>query len=100
MASPTSQRPQAVPLRDLKDLKRIGDENDARIRLEQQREAARLAAAAKSRAETELFASADFRVEVSTSSARDGRAAPLGWLCASTTLAAFSASARMTTSRG
>jgi len=58
MASPTSKRPKAVPLRDLKDLKRIGDEIEARLRLEQQREAARLAAAAKARAENELFARA------------------------------------------
>lgn len=77
MASPTSRRPKAVPLRDLKDLKRIGDEIEARIRLEQQREAARLAAAAKSRAEKELFTSAVGRVVALSPRHRPGHQASL-----------------------
>ena len=65
MPSPNPKNPKApqrLPIRDLKDLKRVGDEIAARVRLERERETARLAAAASARAEKELFSRAVGRV--------------------------------------
>ena len=58
MPSPSSRRPKAVAIRDLKDLKRVGEEIAARARLECERESARLAATATARAEKEMFSRA------------------------------------------
>ena len=55
---PASAVKAAVKIRDLKDLKAVKREIEERVRLEQEREAARLAALAKARADQELFARA------------------------------------------
>lgn len=62
MPAPAPQRPPAVMVRDLKDLKLVRRELQERLQQEQAREAARLAALAAARAEKELFARAVGRV--------------------------------------
>lgn len=58
MPAPTPQRPNKLLIRDLKDLKLVRREMQARVQLEQARESARQAAAAKARADKNLFAHA------------------------------------------
>lgn len=56
--SPSSKHPKAASIRDLKDLKRVKREIEARVRLEQAQEAARIAAFALARADKESFSRA------------------------------------------
>ena len=58
MTAPAPKLLKKLPLRDLKDLKAVKREIEERARLAQEREAARVAAAAKARAEKELFSRA------------------------------------------
>lgn len=58
MPSPAQKRLKHLPIRDLKDLKIVKREIEARAKLKQERLAARLAAAAKVKAEKELFSRA------------------------------------------
>ena len=58
MTTPVPKRRSAAPSRDLKDLQAIKQALETRLRLEQELEAARRAAAAKARAEKELFSRA------------------------------------------
>ena len=62
MTAPSSRHLKSLLIRDLKDLKLLRRELEARVRLEQAREAARLAATAKASAEKELFSRAVGRV--------------------------------------
>ena len=62
MTAPSSRHLKSLLTRDLKDLKLLRRELEARVRLEQAREAARLAATAKASAEKELFSRAVGRV--------------------------------------
>jgi len=62
MNAPSSRHLKSLLIRDLKDLKLLRRELEARVRLEQAREAARLAATAKASAEKELFSRAVGRV--------------------------------------
>jgi DNA-nicking Smr family endonuclease len=55
MPTPASKR---LPIKDLKDLKAVKQEIEIRAKLKQERGAARLAAAAKTKAEKELFSRA------------------------------------------
>jgi DNA-nicking Smr family endonuclease len=55
MTAPAPKSPQTHPLRDLKDLKAVKRQIEARVQLEKEREAARLAAAAKAKADKEEF---------------------------------------------
>ncbi len=77
MPAPSSKRSKGVPIRDLKDLKRVGEEIEARLRLERERETARLAAAAAARAEKELFSRAVGRVAALPPQHRPGHKASL-----------------------
>lgn len=58
MPTPAPKRLKHLPIRDLKDLKIIKREIETRAKLKQERVAARLAAAAKAKAEKELFSRA------------------------------------------
>ena len=58
MPAPAPKRLKHLPLRDLKDLGIVKREIEARAKLKQERLAARLAAAAKAKAEKELFSRA------------------------------------------
>jgi DNA-nicking Smr family endonuclease len=58
MPAPAPKRVNHLPLRDLKDLKAIKRQIETHARLEQERVAAQLAAALKSKAEKELFSRA------------------------------------------
>jgi DNA-nicking Smr family endonuclease len=58
MPTPAPKRLKHPPIRDLKDLKIVKREIEARAKLKQERVAARLAAAAKAKAEKELFSRA------------------------------------------
>lgn len=58
MPTPAQKRLKHLPIRDLKDLKIVKREIEARAKLKQERLAARLAAVAKVKAEKELFSRA------------------------------------------
>ena len=58
MPTPAPKRLKHLPIRDLKDLKIVKREIETRAKLKQERVAARLAAAAKAKAEKELFSRA------------------------------------------
>ncbi|HEX5286304.1 MAG TPA: Smr/MutS family protein [Polaromonas sp.] len=58
MPTPAPKRLKHLPIRDLKDLKIVKREIEARAKLKQEHLAARLAAAAKAKAEKELFSRA------------------------------------------
>lgn len=58
MPTPAQKRLKHLPIRDLKDLKIVKREIEARAKLKQERLAARLAAAARVKAEKELFSRA------------------------------------------
>ena len=58
MPTPAKKRLKHLPIRDLKDLKIVKREIETRAKLKQERVAARLAAAAKAKAEKELFSRA------------------------------------------
>jgi DNA-nicking Smr family endonuclease len=58
MNAPTPKRLKDRPIRDLKDLKAVKRQIEAHARLEQERVAARLAAATKAKADNELFSRA------------------------------------------
>ena len=77
MPSPSSKRLKALPIRDFKDLKRVKREIEARVRLEQAQEAARLAAVAVARAEKELFSRAIGQVIALAPQHRPGQKASL-----------------------
>ena len=75
MPSHSSKRPKGLAIRDLKDLKHVGEEIESRIRLEREREAARLAAVAMALAEKELFTRAVGRVAALPPQHRPGQKA-------------------------
>ena len=77
MLAPSSQRSKSFLIRDLKDLKLVRREIEARSRLEQEREAERLAAATVARAEKELFSRAVGRVIALAPQHRPGHKASL-----------------------
>ena len=77
MPSPSSKRPKGLPIRDLKDLKRVKREIEARVRLEQAQEAARIAAVAVARVERELFSRAIGQVIALAPQHRPGHKASL-----------------------
>lgn len=58
MNAPAPKRLKDLQIRDLKELKTVKREIETRVRLEQEQEAARLAAAVKAHAEKELFSRA------------------------------------------
>lgn len=58
MNAPAPKRHKDLQIRDLKELKTVKREIETRVRLEQEQEAARLAAAVKANAEKELFSRA------------------------------------------
>ena len=58
MNAPAPKRLKDLQIRDLKELKTVKREIETRVRLEQEQEAARLAAAVKANAEKELFSRA------------------------------------------
>ncbi|MDB5869762.1 MAG: Smr protein/MutS2 [Polaromonas sp.] len=77
MFSPSSQRPKSLLIRDLKDLKLVRRELEMRALHEAQRQAALQAAAAKARAEKELFSRAVGRVIALAPQHRPGQKASL-----------------------
>ncbi|MGH6637553.1 MAG: Smr/MutS family protein [Polaromonas sp.] len=58
MNAPAPKRLKDLPIRDLKDLKAVKQQIETRARLEQELKAARLAAAAKAKADKDLFSRA------------------------------------------